>query len=242
MKRDFMEMESPRESGWEDQTRALGANANEPVRSPPRELPHQTRIRVTRLETKAGCEPATSLVGAGHLIERLSVGHPLRIAVDESPAFVTSAVRGVRRVSSDAVEVTTNNSVYRIERFPDEAAGAPMTALPESTPVGASDDSTSFVRLATLRRLGAAPFDAEQRYRITRLKTHDPGSERLGDLGTGRILDPMDVGDMVRVSLESGPTFVTSPLRAIRRVGDTTVELDTANSTYRLLKVDTPAS
>ena len=230
-----MEMGSPRESGWEDQTRALGAN--EPVRALAGQLPHQTRIRVIRIETEAGSGNASSLVGAGHLLERLSVGHPLRIAVDDSPAFVTSAVRGVRRVSSDAVEVTTSNSVYRIERCLDPSSSAPAP-LPESTPASGSDDSTSFVRLATLRRLGAAPFDAELRYRITRLKTHDPGSERLGDLGTGRVLDPMDVGGMVRISLDAGPTFVTSPLRALRRVGDTTVELDTANSIYRLVKLD----
>jgi hypothetical protein len=79
--------------------------------------------------------------------------------------------------------------------------------------------------------------------RISRLKTHDPGSERLGELGVGRVLDRLEVGQMVRLSIEGGPTFATSPVRAIHRIGEhlveietanSTVEIETANSTYRI--------
>jgi hypothetical protein len=82
--------------------------------------------------------------------------------------------------------------------------------------------------------LAGAPFGPRTRVRIERIKTRDPGSEKLGDLGAGRILDRLEVGEGVRLSLDGGPTFVTSAVRALRYVGKTMVEFETSNTTYRL--------
>jgi hypothetical protein len=222
---------SPRESGWEE-TRALGAHD---VVSPSRpSVAQHTRIRVTRAESKPG--RAGAEIGIGYLVERLSVGHPLRVAIEGAPAFVTTGVRGVRRLTADSVEVVTANSVYCLQRCTEtESAAASEPALAAR---GEGHDSTSFVRLDSLRRPGENPFAEEARYRITRVKTRDPGAERLGELGTARILDRLEVGAMLRISVEGGPTLVTSPLRGLRRIDDVTLEADTANSTYRLRRLD----
>ncbi|MEN8184316.1 MAG: hypothetical protein ABFS46_17455 [Myxococcota bacterium] len=236
----------PPVSGWEerDRTRAAGSDV-EPVDGP---FSDRTRVRVTLLATRLPREDRLGEVGRGVLIDRLVIGGPLRIAIEGAPAFVTSPVRGLQGLGPDSVQVTTTHSVYRLERSRASGAADPdpveialqqaegddplqTAGSPEPNP---NDDSTSFVPLSKLAPLGSSPFANGARLRISRLKTRDPLSERLGELGTGRVLDRLEVGEMVRLSIEGGATFVTSPLRTVHRIGENLVEIETANSTYRL--------
>jgi hypothetical protein len=203
----------------------------------------RTRVRIRLVATRLPRSDRLGEVGCGVLIGRLAIGGPLRVAIDRAPVFVTSPVRGLQRLGQHSVQVVTTNSVYNLERessprpaetpldelaVEHEATGAPEASALEN------DDSTSFVPLSRLAPLGSGLFPAGSRMRISRLKTHDPGSERLGELGVGRVLDRLEVGQTVRLSIEGGPTFATSPVRAIHRIGDRLVEIETANSTYRI--------
>jgi hypothetical protein len=141
--------------------------------------------------------------------------------------------------------VATAHSVYHLERESADLRSAvparPATAeLALDEPAGAprGDDASAFVPLAGLAPAPGAPFDPGVRLRISRLRTHDPGAERLGELGVGRVLDAFEVGQTLRLSLEAGPTFVTSPVRALHRLGEGLIEVRTGNSTYRLQRLD----
>lgn len=206
----------------------------------------RTRVRIRLVATKLSRGDRLGEVGCGVLIDRLAIGSPLRIAIQGSPAFVTSPVRGLQRLGQDSVQVVTANSVYSLERETARPAQVSEIALGDveeqrdttGSPDERYEDSTSFVPLSELSPLARGPFASGSRMRISRLKTHDPGSERLGELGIGRVLDRLEVGQTVRLSIEGGPTFVTSPVRAIHRIGETLVEIETSNSTYRVRQLE----
>jgi hypothetical protein len=240
MSRKVEETLLPPVSGWEEREDArpeedaavAGAFAD------------RTRVRIRLVATKLPRSDRLGEVGCGVLIDRLAIGGPLRIAIDGAPAFVTSPVRGLQRLGQHTVQIVTANSVYSLERESSpRAAEAVLTDLDardatSESDAALNDDSTSFVPLSQLAPLGSGPFAEGARMRISRLKTHDPGSERLGELGVGRVLDRLEVGQTVRLSVEGGPTFATSPVRAIHRIGEHMVEIETANSTYRIQKLE----
>lgn len=234
---------------WTETTRSvLGDDSARRARSAFRD---RTKVRVMLLETRHSQGERPGAIGAGYLVERLAIGSPMRVAIEDAPAFVTSRVCGLQRLGRDAVRVETLNSVYRLERWSpgaelgpgapvgsDVAQGVPSPATAPKQP----DDSTAFVPVSQLVPLENAPFGSGARMRISRTKTHDPGSERLGDLGSGKLLDRLEVGQTVRLSVDGGPTFVTSPIRAIHRLGPKVLEIETTNSSYRLQKIDAPGS
>jgi hypothetical protein len=234
MSRKVEETLLPPVSGWEERDAPEG---DEPEGGA---FGHRTRVRIRLIATRLPRSDRLGEVGCGVLIGRLAIGGPLRVAIDRAPAFVTSPVRGLQRLGQHSVQVVTTNSVYSLEREksprPAEAALEELEIEHEATGarVPENDDSTSFVPLSQLAPLGSGLFPAGSRMRISRLKTKDPGSERLGELGVGRVLDRLEVGQMVRLSIEGGPTFATSPVRAIHRIGEHLVEIETANSTYRI--------
>ena len=239
MSRKAEETLLPPVSGWEDpeEARPEGEAAAGAFGD-------RTRVRIRLVATRLPRSDRLGEVGCGVLIDRLAIGSPLRIAIDGAPAFVTSPVRGLQRHGQHSVQVVTANSVYSLERETSPRRSETVlteldaSQITEEPPGPESDDSTSFVPLSQLAPLGAAPFAAGSRMRISRLKTHDPGSERLGELGVGRVLDRLEVGHTVRLSIEGGPTFATSPVRAIHRIGEHLIEIETSNSTYRLQKPD----
>lgn len=229
----------PPVSGWEECGAPHGAEDEEVEAGG---FADRTRVCVRLVATRLPRSDRLGEVGCGVLIDRLAIGGPLRIAIDGAPAFVTSPVRGLQRLGRDSVQVVTANSIYTIEREQSvhsaEIALRELEARTEAAAAQAPDadneDSTSFVPLSQLAPLGSSPFPSGSRMRIARLKTHDPGVERLGELGVGRVLDRLEVGQMVRLSIEGGPTFVTSAVRAIHRIGEQLIEIETSNSTYRL--------
>jgi hypothetical protein len=235
MSRKVEETLLPPTSGWEERDARPEGDAVEGGA-----FGHRTRVRIRLVATRLPRSDRLGEVGCGVLIGRLAIGGPLRIAIDRAPAFVTSPVRGLQRLGQHSVQVVTTNSVYSLER--ENSPRPAETELEElavehgatGAPAPEHDDSTSFVPLSQLAPLGGGLFPAGSRMRISRLKTHDPGSERLGELGVGRVLDRLEVGQMVRLSIEGGPTFATSPVRAIHRIGEHLVEIETANSTYRI--------
>lgn len=81
------------------------------------------------------------------------------------------------------------------------------------------------------------PFTAGTRVRVTRLRTRQPGSERTGELGAGRLTEEPAVGSALRIELESGPALVTSPVRSLVAGGAVSLEAITANSAYRIEKL-----
>lgn len=228
--------------GWEEEAGGRDPKGGRPGRAA--SFCDRTRVRITLVATRLPRGDRLGEVGCGVLIDRLAIGAPLRIAVDGAPVLVTSPVRGLQRLGHDSVQVATSNSVYRLERAspsPSEPVldeAHPAREASEALAAGADDDSTSFVPLERLAPLGGGPFGSGARMRIARLKTHDPLSERLGELGVGRVLDRLEVGQTVRLSIDGGPTFVTSPLRAIHRIGQHLIEIETSNSTYRIQKLE----
>lgn len=239
MSRKVEETLLPPVSGWEEGEAPHGVEGEEAEGGA---FADRTRVRIRLVATRLPRSERLGEVGCGVLIDRLAIGGPLRIAIDGAPAFVTSPVRGLQRLGQDSVQVVTTNSVYSIERErsprPAEIALGELEAAPEA--LAPNEDSTSFVPLSQLGPLGGSPFSSGSRMRISRLKTHDPGAERLGDLGVGRVLDRLEVGQMVRLSIEGGPTFVTSPVRAIHRIGERLIEIETSNSTYRIRQLEEP--
>lgn len=224
----------PPESGFEAEAPPRGA------------FRERTRVRVKLVRTPLPRSDRLGELGAGVLVGRLALGQPLRVALDGAPSLVTSPVQGFRRLGPDRVEVATAHSVYHLEREAVDGGDAPAPdrargrAGPATDPAGspACDDSSAFVPLGALARPGGTPLAPGARMRISRLRTHDPGAERLGELGVGRVLDPLEVGQTLRLSLEAGPTFVTSPIRAVHRLGEGLTEVQTANSTYRLQRLE----
>ncbi len=234
MSRKVEETPLPPVSGWEERDALSERDVAE--RSA---FGDRTRVRIRLVATRLPRADLLGEVGCGVLIGRLAIGGPMRIAIDRAPAFVTSPVRGLQRLGQHSVQVVTTNSVYSLEREnsprPDKAVLDELAATgPPEAPAPENDDSTSFVPLSQLAPLESGLFPAGSRMRISRLKTHDPGSERLGELGVGRVLDRLEVGQTVRLSIEGGPTFATSPVRAIHRIGEHLIEIETANSTYRI--------
>jgi hypothetical protein len=62
------------------------------------------------------------------------------------------------------------------------------------------------------------------------------GGDRIGELGSGRLVDELAVGRPLRIEVEWGPALVTSPVRSLQHIGQSLVQVDTLNSIYRLEK------
>lgn len=224
------------------------------------------RVRVRRLRTRQLGGDRIGDLGTGRLMDSLAAGRPLRVEVHWGPALVTSPVRSIERLGTDRVRVSTVNSAYQVERL---AAGeAPLAAGPEGHPstlgspaepevelvleeiieepegaATAPSHATGFVSLERLSEPARAPFGAGTRVRVWRCKrTAGERDEVLEALGTGRLLDRVEAGAAVRLAVDGGPTFVTSPLRTLRLLDLHRIEFKTTNSVYRLERLATAAS
>lgn len=71
-------------------------------------------VRIYRLRTRDHGQRIGE-VGRGRLLEAATVGRPARLAVESGPALITSPVRQVAQLSPRLLQLTTQNSVYRIE-------------------------------------------------------------------------------------------------------------------------------
>lgn len=231
----------------DDQTRA-GTPAIAASSSLERPFGVGARVRVSRLRTREARGERLGDLGSGRLVEELAVGRPLRVEVAWGPALVTSPVRSVERLGPASVRVLTVNSVYRLERVEPDAALPPPPSPPEqpaelvleevvdSTTTGpVPRQVTQYVSLNDLTDAERAPFGAGVRVSIGRRKPlSTEGEERFESVGTGQLLDPVEAGAPVRLAVDNGPTFVTSPVRRLRLLEPDEVEFETTNSVYRL--------
>jgi len=71
-------------------------------------------VRIYRVRTRDHGQRIGE-VGRGRLLEAATVGRPARLAVGSGPALITSPVRQVTPLSPRLLQLTTQNSVYRIE-------------------------------------------------------------------------------------------------------------------------------
>jgi hypothetical protein len=215
-------------------------------------FPRGTLVRITRIQGSGG-GGRVGVCGSGVLLADLALGSPLRVAspgMEHRPALVSSAVRSIERLGEDAVRVGTGNSVYRLERS-YEASPGPQAAAPDPPAPGPPERSGRPAMADEVAVLGAglgrapAPdpsehFRAGTRVRISRVKAGEENTTPLEDLGPGRLLDVLAEGQPFRLSVDEGWAFATTSVRRCRALGTDLIEVQTANTTYRLERIATP--
>lgn len=242
----------------------------------------ETMVRVTRVRSQGVLSDRPGTMGQGRLVVALCVGQALRVQLDQedSPALVTSPVRGMERIGPGVVQVVTQNSVYRLEASCSAESGeAPAARSTVSSPAcpperlarlrqearlrmramqdrvrregggvlrpvgvpsrpaaGNPDDATGFVLLPDLPTPSRALFAVGTRILVAQRKLADPTAD-YEDAGTGRVLGPLEAGEPARLSIDGGPTFVTSPVQRLRLIDARCIELETANTLYRIARL-----
>lgn len=213
-----------------------------------------TLVRITRLQGSGG-GARVGVCGSGVLLADLALGCPLRVAspgMEHRPALVSSAVRRIERLSADAMRVCTGNSIYRLERRRDAGPGAQATTpdatsapAPERVEPPALAEETALSgdegpRPCTPSSPPSEPFRAGTRVRISRVRAGEENTTPLEDLGPGRLLDVLAEGQPFRLSVDEGWAFATTSVRQCRPLSGDLIEVQTANTTYRLERITKP--
>jgi len=195
--------------------------------------------RVDVRRTDSG-EQATDL-GQGTLIDSLEVGKRIRISV-AGQTLTTSLVEAIEPVGDEAFVLRTENRVYRVQRIgnrPEDRLAATehrLQRLRARAHRGETHNATGFTGAVTLAgpaKPAFGSFSAGSRIHVTRIRGGDGMASPNGSLGAARLLDDLDIGACARFAVEGGGTVATSPICGVQRLGPTSIQATTINSTYR---------
>ncbi|MCP5057529.1 MAG: hypothetical protein GY937_12510 [bacterium] len=182
-----------------------------------------------------------SSLGPGTLIDSLEVGKRIRISV-EGQTLTTKEVLTIEPVGNEAYVLRTENRVYRVQRrgrsTEDRMAETQhrLQDLRARTRSGNTRNQTGFtgaVTVATAPKPGFGSFSAGSRIHVTRIRGGDPLLTPNGSLGAARLLDDLEIGSCARFALDEGATVATSAIRGLQRLGPSSIQAATSNSTYR---------
>jgi hypothetical protein len=89
--------------------------AETPPAAPRGPLDAGCRVRIVCVRTRDRLSGRVGDLGRGQLLAALAMGKPMRFAIAAGATQVTTPVRGLCRLAPNAFQVTTANSVYRVE-------------------------------------------------------------------------------------------------------------------------------
>ncbi len=195
-------------------------------------------VRVAKVDASG----TSRSLGVGSLLDHLVVGEPFRVSTRGGYALVTTPVAALRVHGEDLVQARTAHATYELHRVdaPPDDAHAPSDVdsdfVTDVRPAMRSDDhveATGTVALASAPTPGAGPFCAGALVQAIRLGDRGDADE-YRSLGTGHLLDPVEVGGALRFALVDGASMVTSPVRTLERVAPGILRVSTANTVYQL--------
>lgn len=198
-------------------------------------------VRVEIVRTDAyGQEEA---LGTGTLVDCLEEGARVRISVGGA-TLRTSELQEVVPIDAHTVEIRTSSRSYRLSKPLDGERPQLMEATRQrlnhlrarARKAGFHRTATGFTasgNVATPPKPGAGTFCSGARVRVTRIRGGDGISEQNGSLGVARLLDDLQIGQSARFALDDGPTIATSAVRGLERLGPSSLQFATGNSTYR---------
>ncbi len=189
--------------------------------------PKGTVVSLSRLAGRG--QAMARALGLGALVDGVDVGCTLRVRLDSGRALEVSAIEGIEVVDDATLRIETANHRYEMRRV---AGGAPS---PEGTPSmfdrsGRSADPEATGVIHYEPELDARPgvFEEGSRVHVVQLDR----DERI-DLGSCRLLGGLAPGEPLGIATPGG-VVSTSPVAKIRRCDDGSVEVSTANRSYRL--------
>lgn len=180
-------------------------------------------------------------LGTGTLIDCLEEGARVRMSVAGS-TLRTSPLQEIVLIDARTVEIRTANRTYRLSKPVDGGRPELMEATRQrldhlrARAHRARRTGTGFTgsgNVATPPKPGAGTFCSGSRVRVTRIRGADGISEQNGSLGVARLLDDLQIGASARFALDDGATIATSPVRSLERLGPSSLQFATGNSTYR---------
>lgn len=181
-------------------------------------------------------------LGHGTLIDSLEIGKRIRISLD-GQTLTTTTVEAIESVGNEAFVLRTENRVYRVQRVgqrtEDRMAATQhrLAKLHARARRGDTRNATGFTGAVTVaaapQKVSFGSFSAGSRIHVTRIRGGDPLITPNGSLGAARLLDDLDIGACARFALDEGATVATSPICGLQRLGPTSIQATTSNSTYR---------
>lgn len=196
-----------------------------------------TIVSITRLPGLD--QPMGRAIGLGELTARLEVGNPIQIRLDAGHGgrvlAATTCLR-IEVVGPDTVRIATRNHRYELRRVAGSLSGsAPSRPSPSagnantnSSHAGELGDRTQV--LSVLDWPEPAPGRFETGARVRLLQQRDGESHPLG---LAVLLSDLVAGESASFSVE-GRVVATSAVRSVIQRDESTVEIATGNSTYRL--------
>jgi hypothetical protein len=183
---------------------------------------------------------AISDLGPGTIAGPLTPGRRMEIRIRAERGLVTSPIFSVQQLSDAHLLVATTSHLYVLtrlaapERLPqgviDQAAEdlAWGTPVPDTEP----DDITRYARIgAELAENDPTGWGGEA-VRVEVLRGAD-----TEELGLATLLEDPAPGSSLRLALRSGGVIASSGIERLHALPDGAIEAETANSTYRLVRV-----
>ncbi|MCP3984948.1 MAG: hypothetical protein GY723_11200 [bacterium] len=195
------------------------------------------QVEVHRTDSKG----RESALGRGTLIDSLEVGKRIRISL-EGQTLTTTEVQAIEPTGNEVYVLRTENRVYRVQRLGQRTEDRMATTRhrlemlrgrSRNCSTRNATGLTNAATVATPPKPGFGSFSAGSRIHVTRIRGGDPLVSPNGSLGLARLLDDLEIGACARFALDEGATMATSSIRGLQRLGPSSIQATTGNSTYR---------
>jgi hypothetical protein len=193
-----------------------------------------TIVSITRLPGLN--QPMGRAIGLGELTARLEVGNPIQIRLEAGHGgrvlAATTCLR-IEVVGPDTVRIATRNHRYELRRVAGSLSGRPAPSRPApptsaSTPNDDTADRTQVLSVLDWPEPAPGRFETGARVRLAQQRD----GETRG-LGIAVLLTDLVAGECASFGIE-GRVLATSAVRSVIQRDESTVEIATGNSTYRL--------
>lgn len=192
-----------------------------------------TIVSITRLPGLD--QPMGRAIGLGELTARLEVGNPIQIRLDAGNGgrvlAATTCLR-IEVVGPDTVRIATRNHRYELRRVAGSLSGPPSSRpAPHPSPATTSEelhDRTQVLSVLDWPEPAPGRFATGARVRLAQQRE---GETR--ELGFAVLLADLVAGESASFGIE-GRIVATSAVRSVVQRDESTVEIATGNSTYRL--------
>ncbi len=180
-------------------------------------------------------------LGSGQIASRLRVGRRMEIRIRGERGLVTSPIFSMQQLSDAHLVVATTSHLYVLtridasERLPRPALDQAAQDLAWGTPVPEVEpaDLTRYARLGMEFVEGAIEGwnGAAVRIQVRR-------GDSVEELGLATLLEEPAPGASLRFALRTGGVTASTLVERVHADGDDVLEAKTANSTYRLERID----